>query len=128
METEENEIKIFEEVPDLNNEIKRKCCFLHKVKVKLVKLFVKLFTYVFRISKRMKLVHVITYVARFISNCKANKVKLKDILNATEIKSKEILIKLLQKESFNEEYTLLLNNEEIKNGRVKELLPFLDKN
>ena len=31
-ETEENETKIIEELPDTNEEIKRKCCFLHKVK------------------------------------------------------------------------------------------------
>ena len=77
----------------------------------------------------MKLVHVIAYVTRFITNCKSNKEKLKDFLNASEIKkSEEVIIKLVQKESFNKEYTLLLNNEEIKNGRLKELCPFLDEN
>ena len=42
--------------------------------------------------------------------------------------SEEVIIKLVQKESFNEEYTPLLNNEEIKNGRLKELSSFLDEN
>ena len=69
-----------------------------------------------RISRWMKLVHVIAYVYRFISNCKASKEKLKYPLNASEIKNLDkVVIKLVQKESFNEEYTLLLNNEEIKN-------------
>ena len=77
----------------------------------------------------MKLVHVIAYVIRFITKCKASKEKLKDFLSASEIKkSEEVIIKLVQRESFNEEYTLLLNNEEIKNGRLKELSPFLDEN
>ena len=42
--------------------------------------------------------------------------------------SEVVIIKLVQKESFNEEYTLLLNNEEVKNIRLKELSPFLDEN
>ena len=72
-------------------------------------------------SKLMKLVHVIAYVTRFITNCKANKEKLKDFLSASEIKnSEEVIIKLVQKESVNKEYTLLLNNEEIKSGRLKQ--------
>ena len=77
----------------------------------------------------MKLVHVIAYIIRFITNCKANKEKLKDFLSTSGIKnSEEVIINLVQKESFNEQYTLLLNNEEIKNGRLKELSPFLDEN
>ena len=39
----------------------------------------------------------------------------------------EVIVRLVQKVSFNEEYTLLLNNEEIKNGRLKELCPFPDE-
>ena len=42
--------------------------------------------------------------------------------------SEEVIINLVQKESFIEEYTPLLNNEEIKNGRLKELGSFLDEN
>ena len=42
--------------------------------------------------------------------------------------SEEVIIKLVQKEYFNEEYILLLNNEEIKNGRLKKLSSFLDEN
>ena len=81
-----------------------------------------------RIPKWMKLVHVIVYVTRFITNCKANKEKIKEFLSASEIKnSEEVIIKLVQQECFNEEYTLLLNNEKIKNGRLKELSPFLDE-
>ena len=81
-----------------------------------------------RISKWMKLVPVIAYVTRFISNCKANKEKLRDFLSASEIKKlEEVIIKLVQRETFIEEYTLLLNNEEIKHGRLKELSPFLDE-
>ena len=82
-----------------------------------------------RISKWMKLVHVIAYVIRFITKCKASKEKLKDFLSASEIKkSEEVIIKLVQRKSFNKEYTLLLNHEEIKNGRLKELSPFLNEN
>ena len=75
------------------------------------------------ISKWMKLVHLKAYVTRFITNCRANKEKLKSILNSSEIKnSEEVIIKLVRKESFNEEYTLLLNNDEIKNGRLKDTI------
>ena len=81
-----------------------------------------------RIPKWTKLVHVIVYVTRFITNCKANKEKIKEFLSASEIKNSEkVIIKLVQQECFNEEYTLLLNNEKIKNGRLKELSPFLDE-
>ena len=39
---------------------------------------------------------------RFITKCKANKEKLKDVLNASEMKNwEEVIIKLVQKESFN---------------------------
>ena len=62
-----------EELPDTNKEIKRKCCFLHKVK-ETISISFEL------ISKWMTLVYVIAYVTRFISNCKANKEKL----NASE--------------------------------------------
>ena len=69
-------------------------------------------------SESMKLVHVIACVNRFVTNCKANKEKL---ISASEIKnSEELIIKLVQKESVKKEYTLLLNNEEIKNGRLKQ--------
>ena len=82
-----------------------------------------------RISKWMKLVHVIAYVTIFITNCQTNKEKLKNVLNASEIRNlEEVIVKLVQKESFNGEYILLLNNEEIRNGRLKELCPFHDEN
>ena len=68
-----------EELPETNKEIKRKCCFLHKVKETISMSFEL-------ISKWTTLVYVIAYVTRFISNCKANKEKLKDVLNASEIK------------------------------------------
>ena len=45
-----------------------------------------------------------------------------------EKKIRRVTIKLVQRESFNKEYTLLPNNEEMKNGRLKELCPFLDEN
>ena len=38
------------------------------------------------ISKWRKLVDVITYVSRFVSNCKANKEKSTDFLSASEKK------------------------------------------
>ena len=111
-----------EELPDINKEIKRKCCFLHKVKEIIIMSFE-------RISKWMKLVHVIAYVIKFITNCKAHKEKLKDFLSTSEIKNlEEVIIKLVLRESFNEEYTLLFNNEKIKNGKLKELGLFLDEN
>ena len=122
IEIKEDKSKITEELPGTNEEIKRKCCFLRKVKETISMSFE-------RISKWMKLVHMIAYVTRFIANCKANKEKLKDFLSASEIKnSEEVIIKLVQRESLNEEYTLLLNNEEIKNGRLKVFSPFLHEN
>ena len=76
-----------------------------------------------QISKWMKLVHVIADVTRFITNCKANKEKLKDFLSASDIKkSEEVIIKLVQRESFIAEYTLLLNNED-KQWKVKGIEP-----
>ena len=71
-----------EELPDINKQIKRKCCFLHKVKETISMSFE-------RISKWMKLVHVILYVIRFITNWKANNEKLKDFLSTSEIKNSE---------------------------------------
>ena len=54
-----------------------------------------------RIPKWTKLVHVIVYVTRFITNCKANKEKIKEFLSASEIKNSEkVIIKLFQQESF----------------------------
>ena len=65
---------------------------------------------------------------RFFTNCKANIEKL-NVLNASEIKNSEVvIIYLIQKESFKEKYTLLLNNEEIQNGRLNKFYPFLDEN
>ena len=50
-----------------------------------------------QISKWTKLSHVIAYVTRFITNCKANKDKIKDVLKASEIKnSEEVIIKLVK--------------------------------
>ena len=54
-----------------------------------------------RIPKWTILVHVIVYVTRFITNCKANKEKIKEFLSASEIKNSEkVIIKLFQQESF----------------------------
>ena len=74
-DTEENESKIIAELPDTNKKM-GKCCFLHKVKETISMSFEQ-------ISKCMKLVHyhyVIAYISTFITNCKANKEKLKDVL------------------------------------------------
>ena len=54
-----------------------------------------------RIPKWTKLVHVIVYVTRFITNCKANKEKINEFLSASETKNSEkVIIKLFQQESF----------------------------
>ena len=70
-ETKENGSKIIEELLETNKEIKRKSCFLHKVKETISMSFKQ-------ISKWMKLVQVIEYVTRFIANCEANKEKWND--------------------------------------------------
>ena len=63
------------------------------------------------VTKWKKLVCVSAYVSRFITNCKSNKEKW----NVSQIwNSEEVIVKLILKEFFNEEYTLLHNNEEIK--------------
>ena len=77
-----------------------------------------------RILNWMKPVHLIASITRF----RKIKEKLKDVLNASRKKIRRVTIKLVQRESFNKEYTLLPNNEEMKNGRLKELCPFLDEN
>ena len=89
-QTKENESKIIEELPDTNKEIKRKSCFLHKVKETISMSFKQ-------ISKWVKLVQVIEYVTRFIANCKANKEKLNDFLKCFRDKknSEEVIIKLV---------------------------------
>ena len=66
---------------------------------------------------------------RFIAKCKANKEKLKDVLNASEMKNwEEVIIKLVQKESFNKNIPYYWTMRKWKNKRLQKLCPFLDEN
>ena len=121
-ETTRNELEEITELPETNEEIKRSRCFLNKVQKFDISINFE------RISNWKKLIRVIAYVNRFIRNCKLNGEKLQGVLSAAEMKiSEEKIIKLVQQESLNEEYNLLLNKREVANGKLKELCPFLDE-
>ena len=72
--------------------------------------------------------HILSYVKRFIKNCRTEGDKLVGPLAAHEIKgAQQNLIKLIQQESFAEEYDLLKTKQEIRSGKLKDLGPLMDK-
>ena len=72
--------------------------------------------------------HILSYVKRFIKNCRREGNKLVGALAAYEIKvAQQDLIKPIQQESFTEEYKSLKMKQEICSGKLKDLSPFMDE-
>lgn len=81
-----------------------------------------------RTTNLNRLIHVIAYCKRFISNCK-NKHKNK-LINLTAVELKESLhnlIKLAQEETFSAEVRLLKEGHLITKGRLLRLNTFIDR-
>ena len=110
------------DLPDTNEEIKRKCCFINKIEKEEPVIKFEDF------SSWKRLCRVVSYIRRFSQNCKEKDTKLTGLLSTSEVKeSEKTIFKLIQQEKFSEEYELLKQYKEIKNGKLKELSPFLDK-
>ena len=70
----------------------------------------------------------LSYVKRFIKNCRTEGNKLVGTLAAHEMKGvQQDLIKLIQQEFFAREYNLLKSRQEIRSGKLKDLNPLMDK-
>ena len=111
-----------EDLDENNEEIKTKFCFTNKICK--VEPFIKFGIY----SSWKKLCHILSYVKRFIKNCRREGNKLVGALAAYEIKvAQQDLIKPIQQESFTEEYKSLKTKQEICSGKLKDLSPFMDE-
>ena len=70
----------------------------------------------------------LSYVKRFIKNCRTEGNKLVGTLAAHEIKgTQQDLIKLIQQECFAEECELLKTKQEIRSAKLKDLSPLMDE-
>ena len=99
-------------------QIKTKCCFTNKICK--VEPFIKFGIY----SSWKRLCHILSYVKRFLKNCRSECNKLVGALAAHEIKgAQQDLIKLIQQESFAEEYELLKTKQEICFRKLKRFKP-----
>ena len=111
-----------EDLDENNEEIKTKCCFTNKICK--VEPFIKFGIY----SSWKRLCHILSYVKRFMKNCRTEGNNLVGTLAAHEIKgARQDLIKLIQQECFAEEYELLRTKQEIRSGKLKDLHPLMDK-
>ena len=97
-----------EDMDENNEEIKTKCCFTSKICR--VEPFIKFGIY----SSWKRLCHILSYVKRFMKNCRTEGNKLVGALAAHNIKgAQQDLIKLIQQERFAEEYRLLKTKQGI---------------
>lgn len=77
-----------------------------------------------------RLIRVLSYICRFLNNCRSNFPKCFGILEVNEIdKAEEKLLKLVQEQDFEKEIKSLKVSGAVNNdSQVKNLFPFLDKN
>ncbi|XP_073943810.1 uncharacterized protein isoform X2 [Choristoneura fumiferana] len=89
-----------------------------------------LLTLIHKHSNLSRLFHVVTYIKRFISNCRNKQSRYRGFLTADEIReSQNTVIKLCQGEMFPEEYRILkLQRKLPAKNRLLNLTPFLDSN
>lgn len=82
-----------------------------------------------RYSKLNRLIRSFAYVRRFINNSKNPKSKLVSNLSLEELnKSFALLCIIAQRQTFNVEYNLLLNNKQLSSkSKLLSLSPFLDE-
>lgn len=84
--------------------------------------------FLYKYSSYTKLIRIIAFMRRFINNCQHPTNKNQKQLSCNELQSAEdIIIKIVQKRTFAQEYHCLVNNKPLpKTSKLLTLNPFID--